>query len=333
MKDIEAIPNKIRVILQMQPPQTRKHVQKLMTRIAALNRFVSKLADRTLPFFTVLRGSTKIEWDPEQKKTFHDLKSYLQPMPTLSSLERSQPLILFISATHTVISGALVQEKEVTKNGKPMKQQFTLYFISEILTGSKRYYSEMENICYAVVLSARKFHHYFKARTISLLTNQPLNDISGNRDSFSQISKWAMELSEQVVDFEKRSAIKSQIIANIVEEWTEPDSHIEGLVPKSPWLIYYDRALGSARARAVIVLISPSGIKLRYAARLHLTSEADKCMNNITEYKTILLGLLKLRVIRVQKCVLRTKSKAYQIINSLPLNHEPENTTELIRME
>jgi hypothetical protein len=65
MKDIEAIPNKIRVILQMQPPQTRKHVQKLTTRIAALNRFVSKLADRTLPFFTVLRGSTKIEWDPE----------------------------------------------------------------------------------------------------------------------------------------------------------------------------------------------------------------------------------------------------------------------------
>jgi hypothetical protein len=254
-------------------------------------------------------------------------------MPTLSSLERSQPLILFISATHTVVSGALVQEKEVTKNGKPVKQQFTLYFILEILTGSKRYYSEMENICYAVVLSTRKFHHYFKARTISLLTNQPLNDISGNRDSFSQISKWVMELSEQVVDFEKRSTIKSQIIANIVEEWTEPDSHIEGLVPKSPWLIYYDRALGSARARAVIVLISPSGIKLCYVARLHLTSEADKCMNNITEYKTILLGLLKLRVIRVQKSVLQTKSKAYQIINSLPLNHEPENTTELIRME
>jgi hypothetical protein len=43
-KGIEASPNKIKVILQMQPPQTRKEVQKLTGHIAALNRFVAKLA-------------------------------------------------------------------------------------------------------------------------------------------------------------------------------------------------------------------------------------------------------------------------------------------------
>jgi hypothetical protein len=49
----------------MQPPQTRKEVQKLACHIAALNRFIAKLAERSLPFFTVLRGSTKVEWGPE----------------------------------------------------------------------------------------------------------------------------------------------------------------------------------------------------------------------------------------------------------------------------
>jgi hypothetical protein len=40
--------------------------------------------------------------------------------------------------------------------------------------------------------------------------NQPsLNDFFGNRDNFDRISKWAAELSEHVVDFEKCSAIKS----------------------------------------------------------------------------------------------------------------------------
>jgi hypothetical protein len=58
-------------------------------------------------------------------------------------------------------------------------------------------------------MSARKLRHYFEAHTIKVLTNQPLNDIFGNKGSFGRISKWAMEISEYVVDIEKRSAIKS----------------------------------------------------------------------------------------------------------------------------
>jgi hypothetical protein len=51
-----------------------------------------------------------------------------------------------------------------------MKQQFQVYFILVVLTRSKKYYSEMEKICYAVVMSA-KLHHYFEAHTIKVLTN------------------------------------------------------------------------------------------------------------------------------------------------------------------
>jgi hypothetical protein len=47
---IKASPDKIKAILQMQPPQTRKEVHKLIGRIAALNRFIVKLAQRSLPF-------------------------------------------------------------------------------------------------------------------------------------------------------------------------------------------------------------------------------------------------------------------------------------------
>jgi hypothetical protein len=67
----------------------------------------------------------------------------------------------------------------------------------------------MEKNCYAAVMSARKLRHYFEAHRVRVLTNQPLNDIFGNSDSSGRISKWAMELSEHVIDFEKRSAIKS----------------------------------------------------------------------------------------------------------------------------
>jgi ribonuclease HI len=81
---------------------------------------------------------------------------------------------------------------------------------------------------------------------------------------------------------------------------TEPGSAIEDPIPESPWLVYYDRALGVVSARAAVIVISPSGIKLCYMARLQFNNEADKCTNNIREYETILLGLHKLRAIGVQ---------------------------------
>jgi hypothetical protein len=65
-------------------------------------------------------------------------------------------------------------------------------------------------------MSSRKLWHYFEAHTIKVLTNQPLNDIFSNRDSSTRISKWAMELSEYVIDLEKRSAIKSQVLDDFV---------------------------------------------------------------------------------------------------------------------
>jgi hypothetical protein len=100
----------------------------------------------------------------------------------------------------------------------------------------------MEKNCYAVVMSAWKLRHYFEAHTIKVLTNQPLNEIFGNRDSFGRISKWAMKLSEHVIDFKKCNAIKSLILTDFIVEWTEPGSTTEGSISESPWLVYSDRA-------------------------------------------------------------------------------------------
>jgi ribonuclease HI len=43
-----------------------------------------------------------------------------------------------------------------------------------------------------------------------------------------------MELSKYVIDFEKHSAIKLQILADFVVEWMEPSSATEGEVPETP---------------------------------------------------------------------------------------------------
>jgi hypothetical protein len=172
--------------------------------------------------------------------------------------------------------------------------QVPIYFLSEALTGSKKYYSEMEKICYAVVMSARKLCHYFEAHRVRVLTNQMFNDIFKNRDCSGRIGKWAIELSEHVVDFQKRSATKSQVLVDLVVDWTELSSYTNSIVIDTPWQVHSDEAWGTSGVRAATILMSPLGIKLRYVARLQFTAEIDKCSNNIVGYEAVLLGLRKL---------------------------------------
>jgi hypothetical protein len=70
-----------------------------------------------------------------------------------------------------VVSGALVVEKEASQIGNLMKQQYPVYFVLEVLAGWKKYYSEVEKICYPVVMGTRKLQHYFEAHTTRVLTN------------------------------------------------------------------------------------------------------------------------------------------------------------------
>jgi hypothetical protein len=64
-RDIEANPEKISSITNMRAPNCRKDVQKLTGCMAALNRFISKLGERGLPFFKLLKHQEKFVWTPE----------------------------------------------------------------------------------------------------------------------------------------------------------------------------------------------------------------------------------------------------------------------------
>ena len=55
-RGIEANPVKIEAIRRMRPPSTKKEVQKLTGRLASLNRFISRSAEKSLPFFKVMKA-------------------------------------------------------------------------------------------------------------------------------------------------------------------------------------------------------------------------------------------------------------------------------------
>ena len=126
-RGIEANPDKIQAILNMEPPKNIKEVQSLTGRVATLNKFVSRAIDKCLPFFKVLRKV--FEWTDECQKVFQDLKNYLTMAPLLSRSVLEEELYLYLAVSPHAISSALIREK-----GKVQKP---VYYTSRALRGAE----------------------------------------------------------------------------------------------------------------------------------------------------------------------------------------------------
>jgi hypothetical protein len=110
-RGIEANPEKIRTIEAMRPPTRIKDVQKLTGCLAALSRFISRLAEWALPFFKLLRKSGPFIWTNNAEEAFQELKRYLTSPLVLVAPEHGEPLLLCIVATSEGVSMVLVTER------------------------------------------------------------------------------------------------------------------------------------------------------------------------------------------------------------------------------
>jgi hypothetical protein len=110
-RGIEANPEKIKTIEAMRPPARIKEVQKLTGCLVVLSRFISRLAERALPFFKLLRKSGPFVWTDDAEEAFHELKRYLTSPPIVVAPEPGEPLLLYIAATAEAVSMVLVVER------------------------------------------------------------------------------------------------------------------------------------------------------------------------------------------------------------------------------
>jgi ribonuclease HI len=300
-RGIQANPQKIEALRIMQPPSSRKEVQRLTGRIASLNRFISKAAERSLPYLKVLRANSAFKWGSEHQQAFNDLKKYLEEAAVMTKPSPKAELLLYIAATDAAVSAVLVEER---KEADALKQ-FPIYYVFEALSCSKLFYFEMEKMAYAVVMAKRKLRHYFQSHNVSVPTTFPLRDMFENKESTGRMGKWATELVEHVINSVARSAIKSQVLAYFVADWTPSAPKGEAIVTEPVWEVQCDGAYCHLGSAAAAVLKSPSGIKLRYALRMN----CDNCTNNVAGYEGLLLALRKARAVGARRLVILTDSE------------------------
>jgi hypothetical protein len=243
----------------MGPPRCVKDVQKLTGCIAALNRFISQLVEKGLPFFKLLKKMGKFEWTEEVKEALESLKAYLTSSPVLTPPKKHEDMMLYIVATSMVVSIVIVVERE--EEGRMYKVHRLVYYISEVLSDYKIQYPHVQNLLYALLSTSHKLRHYFESHKITVVTDFPLGDILHNRDAIGR--KWAVELGALNVNFTPRKAIKSQALADFVAEWTEiqrpmPDAIVDH------WKMYFHGSLKLGGATTDVLFICPDGKQLKY---------------------------------------------------------------------
>ncbi|GKD92990.1 reverse transcriptase domain-containing protein [Tanacetum coccineum] len=303
---IRANPKKKKAIADMQSLKTLKEMQSLSGKLAALNRFLSHSAERSLPFFETLKNITKeskdeYRWTEETELAFQKLKRLILELPTLTTPEEKETLHVYLATSGEAVSGVLV----ANRNGK----QTPIRYVNRTLHEAERNYVPLEKLALCLLHLYRRLRRYFEAHPIQVITDQPIKQILNKPEVSGKLAKYAIELGAYNIAYIPRIAVKGQVLVDFINEVPVETRQLEicnvtGEGGPAVWTLYTDGTSSQKGVGAGLVLIDPSGMEYTYAVRLTFPST-----NNEAEYEALLDGLRMAQKMKVQGLDVKVDSK------------------------
>ena len=164
---IEVNPGQIKVVLETAIPNSKKELQHLTGRLAALGHFIARFIDKLRPFFLTLKGASTFGWTDECKQTFEIVKCYLTEPSILSNPKSSEQLCMYLAVYECAVS--IVPFRHIQD-----KEQMLVDYVSKAMVDVETRYSRMEQTALTLRNATQKLCLYFQAHQVTVLTNQPL---------------------------------------------------------------------------------------------------------------------------------------------------------------
>jgi hypothetical protein len=140
-RGIEANLEKIAAITKMSPIHDLKGMQRVTSCLTDLSRFISRLGEKALPLYRLLKKSKHFSWTLEAEEALTKLKATLSNSLIHIPPATGEPLLVYVAATTQVVSAVLVVER--AEEGHTFLIQRLVYFISEVLSETKVCYPQI----------------------------------------------------------------------------------------------------------------------------------------------------------------------------------------------
>ncbi|XP_051140140.1 uncharacterized protein LOC127257718 [Andrographis paniculata] len=282
-KGIEIDANKAKTVLTMRSPQSVKEVQSFLGNVNYLRRFISNAAGKLKPITKLLRNkATDFSWGRDQQKALEEIKKALVNPPVLVPPRGDRPLRLYLANSFDVVSSLLVQEWE---DGK----ERAIYYLSKTLAGPELNYSMPEKMCYSLVFASTRLEHYILPRETEVVSQMDLVRLMLHRPTMQgRLMKWAIKLAPFALRHRPLKAVKGQVVADLLAEFTSVGSSENKIMPyigTSPWKMFFDGSRSKGKSGAGVILEGPRGRKI------NLQLQMEDMTHNSTEYEALILGL------------------------------------------
>jgi hypothetical protein len=216
----------------MQPPTTKKELQRLIGKINFVRRFISNLSGRIEPFMGLVKTKSDDEfhWGAEQQQAFDDIKRYLTTPPVLVPPQQDMPFYIYLSVADTSIASVAVQLYEGVEK--------VVFYLSRRMLDAETRYPEVEKLCLCLFFTCTKLHHILLTAEIFVICK---SDVVKHMLSApvlkGRLGKWMLALSEFDLRYQPAKAVKRQALADLIAE--RISTNIAALSIRA-WAMFFD---------------------------------------------------------------------------------------------
>lgn len=158
---------KVKAILEMPTPESRKDLERFLGMIQYIGRFIPSLSAMSAPLRILLKKETEWHWEKEQEDAYNKLKNLATSTPTLKYFDVDRPVELSVDASKDGLGAVLTQE------GNPVA------YASKALTQAEKGYAQIEKEMLAITFGCQKFHQYIYGRHVTVISDhKPLEAIT-----------------------------------------------------------------------------------------------------------------------------------------------------------
>ncbi|EMS64805.1 hypothetical protein TRIUR3_33527 [Triticum urartu] len=174
-RGIEANPEKIKAITSLAKPACINDVQHLAGCIAALSQFISRLGEKAISLYQMMKKTNHFVWSDAADQAFEALKKQLAESPVPTAPIDIDPLLLYVVANSRGVSMAIMVEKK--ESGKEYPVQWPVYYISEVLIESKQRCPNWQKLVYGMFMASLPSRWRLPTRSTRRLSAARGNDI------------------------------------------------------------------------------------------------------------------------------------------------------------